>query len=529
MNYRLWTGLCGGLLGVVCLLPGTPAVAETSGLPKEPEPVEVLGRGPVHEAFARPLPADDKPGPVAPKPPPEPPQEQPPAQKPEGDNVQWVPGYWQWDDVNSKFIWVTGVWREPPPKRKWIPGAYRQSESGYQWSAGYWAPESQEGLNYLPQPPATVDEGPNVAAPDDTATWVPGCWIWRDTRYVWRPGYWLSCRPGWVWQPAHYVCSPAGYLFVAGYWDYPLETRGVLFAPVCFSVCPAVWTPSVCVGIGSLPGALFVRTGCCSYFYGDYFGASFVACGFTPWLSVSIGRGGCCDPLWGYYRGYYASVNNVTYINNLRTVYANRAAGRAPRPAHSLHQQGGLKGGGHDAQSVAMLHSLSESAPQGRRLVDVNREDRDRQLHHASQLRQAATHRARSERELIARHEAPTAHSSPRHVDVQVPHSHYKGTSERIGSLHEGRHDSSPSAVRRLESSHAPQYGQHFESTHPHHNAQQLSTPRADVSHQPGGQQHFEAQHHTPQQNFQQYYRSAPSQRAKSFQYQQGGKPRKGR
>src|SRR5206468_2082089 len=64
MKYRLWTCLCGGLLGVVCLLPGGPAVAETSGLPKEPEPVEVLGRGPVHEAFARPLPADEKPGPT---------------------------------------------------------------------------------------------------------------------------------------------------------------------------------------------------------------------------------------------------------------------------------------------------------------------------------------------------------------------------------------------------------------------------------------------------------------------------------
>src|SRR5262249_44054805 len=192
MKSRLWSGLCGGLVGVFCLLPARPAVAET----KQSDNVQVLGRGPIHEAFAQPLPSGDpKALATAPQPPPEPPQEQPPDQKPEGDNVQWVPGYWQWDDVSGKFIWVTGVWREPPPKRKWIPGAYRQTEKGYQWSPGYWAPQGQDGLNYLPPPPASVDEGPNVAAPYDTANWVPGSWILRDHPSASPPASYLTSLP----------------------------------------------------------------------------------------------------------------------------------------------------------------------------------------------------------------------------------------------------------------------------------------------------------------------------------------------
>src|SRR5207249_3008257 len=116
----------------------------------------------------------------------------------------------------------------------------------------------------------------------------------------WRPGYWLRCRPDWIWSPAHYVYTPAGYLFVPGYWDYPLKRRGVLFASVYFGgYRPRYWSPNFTVGLDFLPSAFFARPGY-GYYYGDYFGPTYLAAGFTPWIDVRIGRYGS-DPLYGQY------------------------------------------------------------------------------------------------------------------------------------------------------------------------------------------------------------------------------------
>ena len=45
-------------------------------------------------------------------------------------------------------------------------------------------------VQYLPEPPATVETGPNIAAPSADDTWLPGCWVWQQNRYAWRPGFW---------------------------------------------------------------------------------------------------------------------------------------------------------------------------------------------------------------------------------------------------------------------------------------------------------------------------------------------------
>ncbi len=57
----------------------------------------MLAKGPVHEAFATTAEAPAE-TPTVKKQPPEPIEELPPDQKPEGDNVQWIPGYWSWDE-----------------------------------------------------------------------------------------------------------------------------------------------------------------------------------------------------------------------------------------------------------------------------------------------------------------------------------------------------------------------------------------------------------------------------------------------
>ena len=84
--------------------------------------MQVLTRGPVHEAFAETVTFDPKPGIVATKAPPAAIEELPPDQKPEGANVAWIPGYWAWDDERNNFLWVSGIWRDLPPGRQWVPG-----------------------------------------------------------------------------------------------------------------------------------------------------------------------------------------------------------------------------------------------------------------------------------------------------------------------------------------------------------------------------------------------------------------------
>src|SRR5262245_4188430 len=58
--------------------------------------VEVLARGPVHEAFATPT-AEAKPTMLVNRQPPVPLDELPPEERPEGE-VVWISGYYAWDD-----------------------------------------------------------------------------------------------------------------------------------------------------------------------------------------------------------------------------------------------------------------------------------------------------------------------------------------------------------------------------------------------------------------------------------------------
>ena len=194
---------------------------------------QVLTRGPIHEAFAEPVVFNAKAGVIVAKTPPAAIEEIPPDQRPEGTNVAWIPGYWGWDDERNDFLWVSGIWRALPPGRQWIPGYWAASGQGSQWTSGYWGNATSSEVEYLPEPPATVEAGPNAPRLSPNDCWLPGTWLWQQSRYAWRPGVWATVQPDWVWIPA--ICSaPRGYVFVNGYWDYSVGRRGVLFAPVIF-------------------------------------------------------------------------------------------------------------------------------------------------------------------------------------------------------------------------------------------------------------------------------------------------------
>src|SRR5437879_3992446 len=97
--------------------PSPLSAQEPNSVPPQPG-VEVQTRGPVHEAFAQPHDASAAPGPAVPREPPPSIPELAPDERPQGDNVQWIGGYWAWDAERNDFIWVSGTYRNAPPGRQ---------------------------------------------------------------------------------------------------------------------------------------------------------------------------------------------------------------------------------------------------------------------------------------------------------------------------------------------------------------------------------------------------------------------------
>ena len=126
------------------------ASAQPRGPTEGEEGVQVLTRGPVHEAFAETVSFDPQPGIVVARAPPAAIEELPPEQRPAGANVAWIPGYWGWDDERRDFLWLSGIWRALPPGRQWVPGYWGKAADGFQWTSGYWADAEVAEVEYLP-------------------------------------------------------------------------------------------------------------------------------------------------------------------------------------------------------------------------------------------------------------------------------------------------------------------------------------------------------------------------------------------
>src|SRR5688500_6073074 len=119
------------------LLPAAAQAPSTEVEATENQNVEILTRGPVHEAFAEAVSFKPEPGFIAANAPPTAIEELPPEQELEGDNVTWISGYWAWDDDTNDFLWISGVWRNIPPGRQWVPGYWSDiGGSQWQWTAG---------------------------------------------------------------------------------------------------------------------------------------------------------------------------------------------------------------------------------------------------------------------------------------------------------------------------------------------------------------------------------------------------------
>src|SRR5581483_7270523 len=124
-------------------------------------------------------------------------------------------------------------------------------------------------------------------------------------------GFWCPPRPGWIYTPPCYCWTPRGCLFVRGFWDRCLLTRGVPFAPVYFPpglrATPGFrFRPGFALGIGGVLGSLWARPAAGHYAFGDYYGSRYARAGYQPWHSFGPRAR---DPLYSYYRNAYARTN----------------------------------------------------------------------------------------------------------------------------------------------------------------------------------------------------------------------------
>lgn len=408
MNDRLvarWR-LAAILLALSAALDLSIATAFQRSPPGGEEGVEILTRGPVHEAFAETIAFDPEPGVVVPNAPPEAIEELPPDQKPDGDHVDWIPGYWAWDDERDDFLWVSGIWRALPPGRKWVPGYWASTKRGSQWTCGYWADAQASEIDYLPEPPETVEAGPNIDPPSADHIWLPGCWIWHQDRYAWRPGTWAAAQTNWVWIPAHYVWSPRGYVFIDGYYDYSVARRGILFAPVYFSSSiysrqGFSYSPVTVINPAVFGRHLFLRPSYGHYYFGDYYGATYASSGFSPWFSFASSRSGY-DPFYAHQRWHHRS--DEQWDRSLAADFAHHRDHEESRPPrtwtalrdrNSLRDRGEQKGKDVDNSFnvAASMEELAKSKEASTRFQPLPQKTRQQISQRGQELRKARAER----------------------------------------------------------------------------------------------------------------------------------------
>lgn len=352
---------------------------------------EVYNRGPLHEAFATPNTNDPVQGRIIERQPPEPIDEVPPEEKPEGDNVQWIPGYWAFDDDLNDFLWVSGVWRDVPPGRTWVPGYWADVGQGYQWVPGMWADADVDQVTYLPEPPESQEHGPSSPSPGEGYFWVPGNWQYYDTGYRWQPGYWAPHQRDWIWVPACYTYTPRGYVYVPGYWDYQMAYRGLAFAPVYFPRYSygGPFAPTVALNSwGNLMLHLFVNPGYGRYYFGNYYGSSFANSGFLPFYAYQQNYG--YDPLFSYYSWRFGP----TYYNRLNGWNQYFTTHPDLQPRNTFREQRQFIEQNHDNRVVAAMNVASplQQVVQSRDLpvafTKVSGQEREHFTEHARNLQQ---------------------------------------------------------------------------------------------------------------------------------------------
>jgi hypothetical protein len=229
--------------------------------------------------------------------------------------------------------------------------------------------------------------------------------------------------------PPSYVPTPGGYVFIDGYWDHPIEQRGVIFAPVFIPpaviAAPAfVYTPTISLSIGGLTANLFVRPSVGAYYFGDYYG--YAALGtqpaFVPWFSYQQTRFGY-DPLYATMAANHWRDPNWSV--QIRTEYIERVEHVDRRPAPTFEAQRALverrRARGEDIRGMEIARPAGHIEG-NRRFEPVKAEERASLARRQEEIRHVQQGRARIEAEARPRAGVPPEQIRPQHLDIPRPH-----------------------------------------------------------------------------------------------------------
>jgi hypothetical protein len=383
--------------------PPAPAGTQTEGV--ETEGVKTLTRGPVHEAFAAPTAHDPTPSTVVERQPPEPIEEEAPDYKPEG--AIWVPGYWDWDPSASNFLWVSGLWRVPPPDMRWVPPYWAEAEGGWQRVPGFWTSIEAKELSYQETPPESLEVGPSTPAPAENYFYIPGSWNYYDSGFRWRAGYWSPYRENYVWCPDRWYWTPSGCVFTAGYWDWQPNVRGQLFAPIAFTSNVYLqpgwrYRPWCVIDTGRFYSNLWIGPRAHSYFFGDYYGSWGSRWGFSPWCDWSYGSRRFYDPLWSWCNTHYGR-RGIDFIGRTRGWHRYYERNERFRPARTFDEQRRLVAEGRfdrdRGQNIlaASLRDVAQREDNALRLTRITDQQRESVRRLTNEIRELNTERRQVE------------------------------------------------------------------------------------------------------------------------------------
>lgn len=249
------------------------------------DPMPIIDAKPLHEAFTVPI-RDFLTPVIAHKMPPQGAQEIIPPQ-PYNDAL-WIPGYYAWNEAQSDFVWVCGVWRRPPPNHQWISGSWVPFQGGWAWQSGFWSQIPSEKIVFIAKAPPQPVNDSVPAAPGDGYFWVRGYWDYTANNFSWLTGRFEQLNPKWVMNPARYVWRASGYVFVPMHWDFPLDVRGKAYS------CARLGAPLVLV-----EPALIIRQLYC--WYPDYIDL------FCHWNFIHPDFFDSCDclPPWWFWDSWW--------------------------------------------------------------------------------------------------------------------------------------------------------------------------------------------------------------------------------
>ena len=285
-------------------VPPPPTPGSNATATADPN-VEVMTRGPVHEAYAVPVSAGQTAGVIVPKQPPAPIEEVPPDMKPEGAERR----------LDSRLLELGRRTQGFHLGQRRVARAAARLPLDARLLAGGAGPGVPVGFRLLDAGPCAKKRpimpsrhkasrpGPPVRRPARTISGSPAtgngrgplCLAARLLGGAASP-IGSGCRRLITGvRGAGSMCLAIGIIrWSAAGWSF----RPSISRPV------AVYRPAVCLDVGVFSFSLFCRPGYGHYYFGDYYDDRYVAFGIRPWFYFNSPRYGY-DPLFGYYRWYH--------------------------------------------------------------------------------------------------------------------------------------------------------------------------------------------------------------------------------